>query len=147
MVGSPTIDRRTMIKRAAAASALTWTAPLVIDSLVSPAAAATAPPTACVTLLFNGGNCNNTNQGTPCNIANCTGVNPDPFLACIVLSGDCQNGPLTISINAECSCTFTGASAKSGPNCIVPPLAPTSVTFPAVSSPGYAQFAVNLTCG
>ena len=100
-----------------------------------------------MTLLFNGGNCNNTNQGTPCNIANCTGVNPDPFLACIVLSGDCQNGPLTISINAACSCTFTGASAKSGPNCIVPPLAPTSVTFPALSSPGYAQFAVNLTCG
>jgi hypothetical protein len=146
MADSATIDRRTMIKRAAAASALTWTAPLVIDSLASPAAAATAPPIGCVTLLFNGGNCNHTSQGTPCNIADCSGVNTDPFIDCIVLSGDCQNGPLTISIDAGCSCTFTGASAKSGPNCVVPPLAPTSVTFPAQSNPGYAQFAVNLTC-
>jgi hypothetical protein len=146
MADRATIDRRTMIKRAAAASALTWTAPLVIDSLASPAAAATAPPVACVTVLFNGGNCNNTNQGTPCNIANCTGVNTDPYLACINLSGDCQNGPLTISIDPTCSCTFTGASAKSGNDCVVAS-GTTSVTFPAQSSPGYAQFAVNLTCG
>ncbi len=143
------IDRRTVIKRAAAAGALAWTAPILIDSIASPAAAATAPPVACVTLLFNGGNCNNTNQGTPCSIANCTSVNPAPFLDCISLSGDCQNGPLTISIVSGCFCTITGASAKSGPNCIVPLAqggSATSVTFPAQSSPGYAQFAINLSC-
>jgi hypothetical protein len=33
------VDRRTMIKRAAAAGALAWTAPMIIDSLASPAAA------------------------------------------------------------------------------------------------------------
>jgi hypothetical protein len=35
------IDRRTLIKRAAATGAVAWTAPLIIDSLTSPAAALT----------------------------------------------------------------------------------------------------------
>ena len=35
------LDRRTLIKRAAAAGAVAWTAPMIIDSLSSPAAAAT----------------------------------------------------------------------------------------------------------
>jgi hypothetical protein len=35
------LDRRTLIKRAAAAGAVAWTAPVIIDSLASPAAAAT----------------------------------------------------------------------------------------------------------
>jgi len=34
------IDRRTLVKRAAAAGALAWTAPVILDSLASPAAAA-----------------------------------------------------------------------------------------------------------
>ena len=35
------LSRRTMIKRAAAAGAVAWTAPMIIDSLASPAAAVT----------------------------------------------------------------------------------------------------------
>jgi hypothetical protein len=35
------VDRRTLIKRAAATGAVAWTAPLIIDSLTSPAAALT----------------------------------------------------------------------------------------------------------
>ena len=35
------IDRRTLIKRAAAAGAVAWTAPVIIDTLTSPAAALT----------------------------------------------------------------------------------------------------------
>src|SRR5689334_5894813 len=39
------LDRRTMIKRAAAVGAVAWTAPVMLDSLASPAAALTS----CVT--------------------------------------------------------------------------------------------------
>jgi hypothetical protein len=39
--GGGGIDRRTMIKRAAAAGAVAWTAPVIIGSLTSPAAAQT----------------------------------------------------------------------------------------------------------
>ncbi len=35
------LDRRTLLKRAAAAGAVAWTAPIIIDSLASPAAATT----------------------------------------------------------------------------------------------------------
>jgi hypothetical protein len=35
------VDRRTLIKRVAATGAVAWTAPLIIDSLTSPAAALT----------------------------------------------------------------------------------------------------------
>jgi hypothetical protein len=37
------LDRRTLIKRAAAAGAVAWTAPVILDSLSSPAAAASCP--------------------------------------------------------------------------------------------------------
>jgi hypothetical protein len=40
MAGSEGIDRRTLIKSAAVAGAAAWTAPVIIDSLASPAAAA-----------------------------------------------------------------------------------------------------------
>ena len=39
MAGSGSIDRRTLIKGAAVAGAAAWTAPVIIDSLSSPAAA------------------------------------------------------------------------------------------------------------
>jgi hypothetical protein len=39
--GMDGIDRRTLIKRAAAGGALVWTAPVILDSLASPAAAFT----------------------------------------------------------------------------------------------------------
>lgn len=38
------IDRRTLIKRAAAAGAVAWTAPIIIGSLTSPAGAVTVAP-------------------------------------------------------------------------------------------------------
>jgi hypothetical protein len=40
MAGSEGIDRRTLIKSAAIAGAAAWTAPVIVDSLASPAAAA-----------------------------------------------------------------------------------------------------------
>lgn len=38
------MDRRSLIKRGAAAGAAAWTAPLILDSVVSPAGAQSAPP-------------------------------------------------------------------------------------------------------
>src|SRR6476619_916238 len=40
-------NRRTMIKRAAAVGAVAWTAPVILDSMASPAAAVTCGPGAC----------------------------------------------------------------------------------------------------
>jgi hypothetical protein len=39
--GGSGIDRRTIIKRAAVGGALVWTAPVILDSLASPAGAIT----------------------------------------------------------------------------------------------------------
>jgi hypothetical protein len=59
VAGSEGIDRRTLIKSAAVAGAAAWTAPVIIDSLASPAAATSgALPTGCsyalVVFLYNG---------------------------------------------------------------------------------------------
>jgi len=43
-VGREGIDRRTLIKGAAIAGAGAWTAPMIVDSLASPAAAGSLPP-------------------------------------------------------------------------------------------------------
>jgi hypothetical protein len=49
--GGSVIDRRTIIKRAAAGGALAWTAPVILDSLASPAGAITCTSD-CVRLQF-----------------------------------------------------------------------------------------------
>jgi hypothetical protein len=49
-VERPGIDRRSLIKRAAATGAIAWTAPLILDSLASPAAALTCG--ACFRVTF-----------------------------------------------------------------------------------------------
>ena len=156
----PGIDRRTLIRRAAVTGAVAWTAPVIIGSLTSPAAAITGI-VGCTGMLFNGGNCNLEHQGTPCSFTLCDDLNAGALQACVELSGDCQNGPLTISIALGCqpACKITNASAKSGSACIFPtpnpnpaPVGPppnspqTSVTFPAAVSPGYAQHAINVVC-
>lgn len=144
------IDRRTLIKRAAAAGAVAWTAPVIIGSLTSPAAAQTTGILGCTGMLFNGGNCNLDSQGTPCSFTLCPQTNDDALLAqCVDLTGDCQNGPFTISINAGCTgCTITDASSKTGDDCIEPTFGSgdKSVTWPVQASPGYAQHAINVLC-
>jgi hypothetical protein len=52
--GHPGIDRRAMIKAAAAAGVAAWTAPVIIDSLASPAAAASA---SCITFTAGSASC------------------------------------------------------------------------------------------
>jgi hypothetical protein len=138
------ISRRTLIRRAAATGAVAWAAPMIIESLASPAAAITGL-TGCHTILFNS-SCSTDNQGTPCNFTACSA--PNAALAqCVTITGDCKNGPITFSVVSGCDCTITNAAAKSGNDCITPtPPAGTSVTFPSQANPGYAQFAFNITC-
>jgi hypothetical protein len=52
-VERPGIDRRTLIKRAAVTGAVAWTAPVIIESLASPAAAITCATT-CFRVQFPG---------------------------------------------------------------------------------------------
>jgi TAT (twin-arginine translocation) pathway-exported protein len=147
------LSRRDMIKASAAAGAAAWTAPVIIDSLSSPAAAATIPPglCGCHFVVFNN-QCNPDNQGTPCNtitgcvqnalVANCLTVTPS-------VPGNCQsNSSVTISVNPECQpdCLITTADSKSGSVCTSVHPNSFTVTFPPISSPGYAQFDIFLTC-
>lgn len=51
---APGLDRRTLIRRAAAAGVVGWTAPVVVSSLVSPAAGTNGSPQAgCFKYMFN----------------------------------------------------------------------------------------------
>jgi hypothetical protein len=64
MGGMGGIDRRTMIKRTAAGGARAWTAPLILDSLASPAGAITCT-SPCFRVQFppsNGATCQLTSQ-------------------------------------------------------------------------------------
>jgi hypothetical protein len=148
------LSRRQMIKASAAAGAAAWTAPVIIDSLTSPAAAATIPPglCGCHFIVFNN-QCSPDSQGTPCNtiigcvqnslVANCLVVTP-------TVPGNCQSGSaVTISVSASCrpDCTLTKAESKSGSTCSDGiRMDSFTVNFPAISSPGYAQFDAFLTC-
>jgi len=53
--GRKGMDRRTLIKASAAAGAAAWSAPMIIDSLASPAAAGSAPCYLFYRTIFNGG--------------------------------------------------------------------------------------------
>lgn len=155
------LSRRDMIKASAAAGAAAWTAPVILDSLASPAAAATfTPPCGCHFVLFNGGNCNPDQQGTPCQIF--TGCTTFPGLeACMTVAagpdGKCQSGATVTVDTATCpECRITGGSAKSGNDCyfsddgtgaIVVSNDGSQVVFNQAPNGGtYAQLAVFLTC-
>jgi hypothetical protein len=70
-VAAPGLDRRALIRRAALAGAAAWTAPMVIDSLTSPAAAGTY--TGCFRAQFDrtGNSCATFTRVTPDNGAGC----------------------------------------------------------------------------
>jgi hypothetical protein len=152
-------DRRTMIKRAAAVGAGVWAAPVIIDSLASPAAAFTAP-SGCHFVIFNN-NCSPDNQGTPCN--NITGCTALPALAgCLSITCE-AGGAVTVTNQCGPQCHISGAQGKTGSTCVPPDTCTgascsctgvnglctgdtQSVHWDAISSPGYAQFSVFLTC-
>jgi hypothetical protein len=129
------IDRRALIKRAAATGAVAWTAPLILESLSSPAGAITAP-SGCHSVQIAAGNC--TTSVTPtATVAGCTPATwstsptaPCPAFAggqnlagtlCLSATTACatNTSPITFTISNACSCTFTagiGETNASGAN-------------------------------
>jgi len=127
------IDRRTLIKRAAAAGAVAWTAPIIIESLASPAAAQTG---SCIVFRVNADdNCDHTSSDSN------TNCKPDPSALCatfttitnsttplstwcmsfnVVCRGGFHAGPydpdLAINIDPSCPCTFVRVTGRTNIN-------------------------------
>ena len=123
------LSRRTMIKRAAAAGAIAWTAPVILDSLSSPAAAVSVPAgcygyvfflsasgSTCTVTLVSGGNNGGNNcskitipaSGTCSTYTDALGT-PEAAVVtaagCTALAGSLTGFP-TFSIVGGYSCTF-----------------------------------------
>jgi hypothetical protein len=152
------ISRRTLIRRAAATGAVAWTAPMIIDSLASPAAAQTAP-CGCTFVAGNAGNCNIDCNNTPC-VAALPACDPltlcrDEFTACVVAAqspcfGDTAPVVFNISGNALCAnCVFLAGAGNVGGQ--APCGAGTisnggkTITFPT-NAAKYNQFAMKVNC-
>jgi len=125
------MDRRNMIKAAVAAGVGAWTAPVIIDSLASPAAAASAGAfcIAVTTATCAGGTAadyTNAFAGSDCTTNPCSGTvkpsgtNLSDF--CITPSTCTWTGNVSFTIGAGCpTCTFlagTGAIPKPGSDCV-----------------------------
>jgi hypothetical protein len=152
------LDRRTLIRRAAAAGVVAWVAPVVIESISSPAGALTGPAlSGCHIAKFNS-SCSGDNSSNRCNEPPDCPENQQ-VAGCLLITtstgstGCGQNSTVTISVDlALCpNCVITFAVARSGDDCVVPVPDPalnptTSVVFPAQGSPGYSQFLVSVDC-
>jgi hypothetical protein len=114
------IDRRTLIKGAAVVGAVGWTAPIIVESLTSPAAAISGQ-TGCHAIRFNGSkcspDCNNAPKACFTELCQCKN-GQDPIIACFSFSASTCDGtvaPFSISISTTlcANCTFTQAAAHS----------------------------------
>ncbi len=107
--GAAGVDRRSLIKRAAAAGAVAWTAPIIVDSLASPAAAATLA-TGCYSTQYTAANpCAVAAPGTPCaTLSGYPAANafPGGNIACTNSGGD-----ITYSL-AGSNCAFVRGNAS-----------------------------------
>jgi hypothetical protein len=157
------IDRRSMIKRAAAAGALAWTAPMIIDSLSSPAAASSTDlptgvyiyvfrltylPGACTAVLQSAASCPVVE--TQCSPGH-TRIEPGALGEFLVTGHmECGSGPVfqgacwttsagTISgynfAQNNCGSAFT-FGCLSGAVCPAGSPVPGAVMVPSVTSPG-----------
>ena len=146
-----------MIKAAAAAGVGAWTAPMIIDSLASPAAAATVGPCNYYVIRFtrngNSGNCAGlvaptTGLGacasTPSNnVGLCTSYTQvtsattpvDLTIACA--GGTDETG--TVTINSPAGCQFQGASTPSTTCPTAPTLSAATGTQLVFNEPGVPQ--------
>ncbi len=134
-----------MIKRVAAAGAVAWTAPVIVDSLASPAAAGTVP-TGCYRAQFNG-TCGEVSPGTG-------GCLPTPWTqsqfptGLITCTGSATN-TATLTLAPDAGCFFIRGSAQRTPggNCYQAGGAPgTTVTFTKTGQTWLA-FRVIIACG
>lgn len=89
------LDRRALIKGAAVAGAAAWTAPVILDSLTSPAAADSPPPSGCsisfVRVVGTNFQASPAHTSTVITVG-ASGVAKDDFL---VVAGRCGNGTTT----------------------------------------------------
>jgi hypothetical protein len=157
------IDRRTLIKGAAVAGAVGWTAPIIIESLTSPAAAITAPA-GCFIERVNINchpDCNNAPASVCFNELSClcTDMSHNPLVfACLTNPAEGQgncNGSVSVSfsINPGCNCTFTAAAAKkaspaSGCTTLDAShgVGTKMITFDAAVGFSYNQYQLQITC-
>jgi hypothetical protein len=105
-----------MIKAAGVAGAAAWTAPVIIDSLASPAAAATNGPCSAFTFQVHRvtGSCTGPTTHAPCSgftgIADCrnyTGTAPTPTASTCSGSG---NVSVTFTVSGTCRIVGTGTA-------------------------------------
>ena len=122
------VNRRQMIKAAGIAGAAVWTAPMIVDSLASPAAAVTVTPgcfrihytvatascSASPSTAATGCGTTGTTCGTP------AGSNPSDVLACLSQTTPNPCGTtstdaattVTFAVGAGCACTVAAAAGR-----------------------------------
>jgi hypothetical protein len=121
----PAIDRRTLIRRAAATGAVAWTAPTILDSLRSPAGAITATP-GCFRLTITPASCEAGTTAaldTTCTVTT-TECSPtdepagQPFSKYCLSAASCSFLPdaRTFTIDPGCSCTFLAINGETNNN-------------------------------
>lgn len=154
-----TIDRRALIRRGIVAGAVAWTAPVIVGSIASPAAAATGAH-GCNRIQMSGANCGPMAQDGDCLPTGWAGCANTLNSACITSTTGptCTGAGVSevFVITGNCSCTFTAASSRfliGGvvPSCNgglggTPVVTPTTVTFPALGISTYTSFKFVLTC-
>lgn len=155
-----TIDRRALIRRGVVAGAVAWTAPVIVGSIASPAAAATGAH-GCNRIQMSGANCASMAQDGNCLPTGWAACTNTLNSACITsTSGPTCTGTTgseVFQITGGCSCTFVAASSRfnvpiAGAQCNGfsgagnPTITPTMVTFPALTISTYTQFKFVLTC-
>lgn len=127
------VDRRTLIRRAAVAGAVAWTAPIVVESLASPAGALT--PAGCSLYVFrldrngNSGNAQVTLSADAC-ATTVTGLAStcDGFTR-ITANGTAPVGTVTFSASYDSGLdAFSFSFSESSPDCAVVGSASTSGT-------------------
>jgi hypothetical protein len=149
------VDRRTLIRRAVAVGAAAWTAPVIIESIASPASAATVPPTlqGCNFISFNS-NCNSNNQSSCATPNGCpTGANA-ALSQCLQVTGGVDGCKTQVTVDlvgvcAAASCYISTISAQdAGNNCVSTPypLGTKHVVINAPMSSTFNQFSVYVTC-
>ncbi len=155
-----TIDRRALIRRGVVAGAVAWTAPVIVGSIASPAAAATGAH-GCNRIQMSGANCAPMAADANCLPAGWGTCGTTLNSACITSTTGptCTGAGVSevFVITGGCQCTFTAASSRFavpvvGNQCNGfagagnPTVTPTTVTFPALGVSTYTQFKFVLTC-
>ena len=130
--GPRRLDRRTMIKGAAIAGAAAWTAPIIIDSLVSPAAAASVPGRCYGFTVSSTGasSCGAESGSTAAAPTGCSPTGWGSFAADATLLGQvnettCGQTALTAVLTHSSTCRFTAGSSYNTANAICSSTTPT----------------------